>query len=278
MGAYDDNTGGMFAKLENNKGFDKIYNDHLINPYFNWVNHTNEQNLTDMLVAEAVINRGVECVYIRREMTNVDLIFGEDPLSKFTKNFRMALYVESFEGWDGDGDWFSKFGFQVNDEMNVCINPKLFNQQGDGKQPLMGDLIYFPMANSLFEISWVEKEDPWYMNGALPMRKMKMVKFVYSGEEIQLERPESVIDSISDLMSFGNEETDEMIDIGKINALDGRWDDGITQGEEMDQLEEEVEQFYQSEQVVPRPSDVQPVDPRSRPVGFKANNNPFNGF
>ncbi|AGB06992.1 hypothetical protein [Vibrio phage XZ1] len=279
MGAYDDNTGGMFAKLESQKGFDKIYNDHLVNPYFNWVNHTNEQNLTDMLVAESIINRGVECVYIRREMQNVDLVFGEDPLSKFTKNFRMALYVESFDGWDGDGDWYSKFGFQVNDEMNVCINPKLFAQQGDGNQPLMGDLIYFPLANSLFEISWVEREDPWYMNGVLPMRKMKMTKFVYSGEEINLEKPDAVVDSIDDILNFG-QDTDEMIDIDKINSLDGRWDIGIEQGDEITQIEDEVEKYYESEQVVPQGSDVKPTDPRQEaPVGFSVNNsNPFDSF
>ncbi len=272
MSAYDQNSGGMFAKLENQKGFDKIYDDHLVNPYFNWVNNQNEQSLSDMLVAEAIINRGVESVYIRRDMDNVDLVFGEDPLSYFRRNFRMALYVESFDGWDGDNDWFSKFGYQVNDEMSVCVNPKLFAQQGDGQAPLMGDLIYFPLANSLFEITWVEKEDPWYMNGALPMRKLKMQKFVYSGEEINLERPDAVVDSIADIMSFG-EDTEEMIDIDKINALDGRWDIGITQGEEMEQIESEVDEFYEGEQVVPNGSDVQPTPP---PVGFNVDNrNPF---
>lgn len=281
MSSYKENTGNMFAKLENQKGFDGIYDRNLVNPYFNWVGHKNEQNLTDMLVAESIINRGVECVYIRREMKNVDLIFGEDPLSKFTKNFRMALYVESFEGWDGDGDWYSKFGFQVNDEMNVCINPNLFSKQGDGKQPQMGDLIYFPLANSLFEISWVEREDSWYMNGVLPMRKLKMTKFVYSGEEITLEKPEAAVDSIDDILNFGSD-TDDMIDIAKINALDGRWDIGIDQGDEMDQLEDEVEKFYESEQVMPQGSEVKPVDPRKErnsPIGFNVNNNnPFDSF
>ncbi len=270
--AYDKNTNGMFAKLENQKGFDKIYDDHLINPYFNWVNNTNEQNLADMLVAESIINRGVECVYIRRTMENIDLVFGEDPLSKFTQYFRMALYVESFEGWNGEGDWFSKFGFQVNDEMDVCINPRLFNLQGDNKQPQMGDLIYFPLANGLFEISWVEKENPWYQVGALPMRKMKMTKFVYSGEEIALERPDAVVDSIDDILNFGDP-TEEMIDIDRINALNGTWDDGIHQGEEIKQIHDEVEKFYEGEQVVPKGSSVQPPEP---PVGFNVNTrNPF---
>ncbi|CAM0000724.1 head closure Hc2 [Vibrio phage D480] len=274
MSAYDNNSGSMFAKLENQKGFDKIYDDHLVNPHFNWMNHTNEQNLADMLVAESIINRGVECVYIRRTMENVDLVFGEDPLSRFTSHFRMALYVESFDGWDGDGDWFSKFGFQVNDEMDVCINPRLFIQQGDGNNPLMGDLIYFPAANGLFEISWVEKENPWYQAGALPMRKLKMTKFVYSGEEIALERPEAVIDSIDDILNFG-EDTDEMIDIDRINALNDTWDIGNEQGEEMAQIEDEVDEFYQGEQVAPNGSDVQPSTPSPAPMGFGNSQNPF---
>jgi hypothetical protein len=192
-------------------------------------------------VAEAIQMRGVRCVYIRRTLVDVDLVFGEDPRSKFTKHFDISTYIESFEGWQGDGDWMSKFGFTVSDEMHLALNPKLFMHQTDGEEAREGDLIYFPMANSLFELTWVEKEDPWYGVGHLPMRKCRAQKFIYSGEEINLESNGSYIDTIDDLFTI---ETDE--DVDRINAVDGRWDTMVNEGEEVEQIQAEAEVFKQT--------------------------------
>ena len=121
MSIYDDNTKSLFARLENNTGYGATYDDKILNPYVQFHNHTNSQTLSDVLVAEAIQMRGVRCVYIRRDLVDVDLVFGEDPRSKFTKHFDISTYIESFEGWQGDGDWMSKFGFTVSDEMHLEI-------------------------------------------------------------------------------------------------------------------------------------------------------------
>lgn len=259
----------MFASLECQKGFDQIYDNDKVNPYFNWTTHSGEQTLADTLVAEAIINRGIECTYIRRTLQNVDLVFGEDPTSKFTEHFKVGIYVESFDGYEGDGDWYSKFGFQVEDEMNVTINPNLFTQQGDGKQPLAGDLLYFPFSKSLFELSWVEPEDPWYQTGALPQRKIKLTKFDYSGEEMALESDDVFVDSFENMVASADDD-----DLAAINALTDRWDNGIEQGKEMEQIEDEVGEFYVSEQAVPTGTgEPATVDPSNPPVGWNINNN-----
>ncbi|UQJ95507.1 head completion [Klebsiella phage CPRSB] len=76
--------------------------------------------------------------------------------SKFTKSWKIAAYIDSYANYEGQRDFYSKFGMMSNDEMTLVINPRLFAHQTDGGIPVLGDLIYFPMDNSLFEITWIE--------------------------------------------------------------------------------------------------------------------------
>lgn len=243
---YSEETKGLFAKLENSTGYGDIYDNHILNPYVNYHNHSGTQILANSIVAEAVQMRGVRCVYIRRTMTP-DLLFGEDPRSKFTEHFQVSVYVESYEGWQGDGDWMTKFGYSINDEMNISINPMLFKHQGDGLDAKEGDLLYFPMANALFELTWVEHEDPWYQVGQLPIRKIRCVKFTYSGEKIELQETSNYIDSIEDIFSV--DETPS--DVERINALDGRWDTMIEQGAEVEYIQDEADKFVEEVTQIP---------------------------
>ena len=96
--------------------------------------------------------KGIEVYYMRREFVKLDLLFGEDMQSKFNKAYRVAMYLESFEGYEGRQEFFSKFGMSVNDEAQFTISPELFNRQADGDKAREGDLIYFPMNNAIFEV------------------------------------------------------------------------------------------------------------------------------
>lgn len=264
---YNNNSGSMFAKLEGSKGYSNTYDSHTVNPYFNWTKAANEQQLQDILVAESIQSRGVEVFYIRRDM-NPDLVYGEDPLSKFKKHYKVSVYVESFEAYEGDGDWYSKFDFQINDDLNVITNDNLFRLQGDGNQARMGDLVYFPQAKSLFEISWVEKDDPLFPLGSRPSRKLKLDKFVYSGEEISLENEDYIdnIDSLDDMDKLFDEDNDNPSDVDIINNLDGRWDIHNEQGAEIDFINSEAEKFHVSHQQAPNAADpISDNDNRSLP-------------
>ena len=246
--SYEKISNHLFAKLENGSGYNDTYNNDVLNPYVNFHKSGNEQALYDSLVAESIQMRGAEAIYIRREADNVDLVFGEDPTSKFKKNYRISIYVESFEGWEGDGDWYSKFGYQVNDQMNVTVNPGLFARQGDGQLPLIGDLIYFPMANALFEVNWVEHDAPWYITGTVPQRKLKLSRFVYSGEEINLEPNEHVISTIDELFSEADE---RQMELDRVNNLNGRWDITVEEGNEVQQMKDEGSEFITGHTVEP---------------------------
>ncbi|CAM0002220.1 head closure Hc2 [Vibrio phage D479] len=266
--SYQTASGGLFAQLEGQTGYGSTYNNDTTNPYFSWMTNTSVQQLQDVMVAEAVQARGIEVLYIRREMAKPDLVFGEDPLSAFKKSYRISVYIDSFDGWDGDGDWYSKFGFQVDDELNVTTNDNLFKTQADGKGVTMGDLVYFPLSQALFEINWVETDDPLFSMGALPMRKIKLTRFVYSGEEIAVEQPASYIDTIDDIMGGAVEDEDIQI----INNLDKQWDILTQPGAEVDQIQDEVDAFYEGEQVVPNGSDVIPPPPASKMPGLRKQN------
>lgn len=241
----------LFAKLEDGTGYNSIYQNNVLNPYVNFHRSNNEKALYDSLVSESIQMRGVEAIYIRREHQKLDLVFGEDPLSKFVKNYKISIYIESFQGWEGDLDWMTKFGFMIRDEMSFTINPNLFSTQADGEVMKEGDLLYLPMAKSLFEIAWVKTEDPWYGVGSIPICRIKANKFVYSGEEIALEKTQSVEDPIIDLFSVD--------DLEPVNNLNGRWDTVVDQGNEVEQVHEEAAKFTQGASVHPTGGPLRPT-------------------
>lgn len=226
----------MFAQLEDNSGYNKTYASEVLNPYVNFHNYNPVQQLQDSLVAEAIQMRGVKLYYIPRELVKPDMLFGEDLQNKFTKAWQFSAYVNTFDSYEGQGDFFSKFGYTANDEITLSINPGLFKHQCDGTEPLNGDLIYLPLDNSLFEINWVQPYDPFYQNGKNCIRKLIAQKFIYSGEEIkpELQRNEGInIPEFSEL------------DLEPVVSLDGLADTDIEQYKEVKQINQEGAQFIE---------------------------------
>ena len=244
----------LFAKLENRSGYAKTNETEVLNPYVNFHNHFNTQALFDTLVAESIQMRGVKCYYVPREYIKPDYVFGEDLQSKFTKAWQFAAYINSFEGYEGGNTFYSKFGMQVNDEITMSVNPGLFKHQVDGQEPKEGDLIYFTMDNSLFEITWVEPYDPFYQVGRNAIRKITAEKFQYSGEEIKpkLQRNEGI-----NIAEFSE------LDLNPVVNLDGRVDISDIPYQEVDQINAEASEFVEEFIVINgkgRQTDKDPFD------------------
>ena len=238
MATYDKN---LFAKLENRGGYSQTNETEILNPFVNFNNYENSQTLADVLVAESIQMRGIECFYVPREYVAVDLIFGEDLKNKFTKAWKFAAYLNSFEGYEGAKSFFSNFGMQVQDEVTLSINPGLFKHQVNNQEPKEGDLIYFPMDNSLFEINWVEPYDPFYQVGKNAIRKITAGKFIYSGEEINpvLQKNEGInIPEFSDL------------ELNPVRNLDGIHDIDIDEYSEVEQINSEASEYVEPYEVV----------------------------
>jgi hypothetical protein len=129
--------------------------------------------------------------YLPRNVVKVDTILNEDVVSKFGEAFKIESYIESLDGYGGDGVLMSKFGLQIRDQMTLIISRKRWQQLvGRFKvgntlpRPGEGDLIYFPLDHVLMEIKFVEDKAPFFQLQNLPTYKLTCEMFEYSGEDL----------------------------------------------------------------------------------------------
>ena len=159
------------------------------NVFFNHAVGT-EQHLYEDLVVESMRFYGHETFYLPREVVEEDTILNEDVQSTFGDAYSVEMYLENTEEFEGEGDLFSKFGVQVKDQATFVIALRtwerfisLDSNLATSLRPNEGDLIYFPLSGSMFEIKFVEHENPFYQVGKLFVFKMQCELFEYSGED-----------------------------------------------------------------------------------------------
>jgi len=149
-----------------------------------------EQNLYENIIIESLKMFGQDVYYLPRTIVNENRVFGEDVPSKFSNSYKIEMYIENTEGFEGEGDLFSKFGVEIRDEATFIVARKRWNttvgrvdNQIEGARPREGDLIFLPLSNSLFEVMHVEHEQPFYQLSNLPTFKMRCQLFEYSDED-----------------------------------------------------------------------------------------------
>jgi len=156
------------------------------NPYFKY--RGSEQSLVNDLTIEAIKIHGQDMVYIPRTYVDIDQLFGEDVLSKFEEGNYIEMYIDSYDGFEGEGDFIAKFGLEIRDSITLIVSKQRFEQtmshDSNITRPREGDLIYFPLSKSIFEIKFVEHENPFYQVGNLYTYKLSCDLFRYSHEEI----------------------------------------------------------------------------------------------
>lgn len=165
------------------------------NPYFNNNKYIPSQDLMEDLMIESIKNKGVDVYYIPRRFRKLDQIFGEDVLSHFDVSFPIEMYLETFNGFEGEREIVSKFGIEVRDNMSLIVAKKRFQQESakvpvmedrpiELDAPMMGDLIYFPMTKGLFEIKYVDNKQVFFQGGKLYTYRLDCELFKYSYEDI----------------------------------------------------------------------------------------------
>lgn len=166
-----------------------------------------EQNLYEDITIESLKMYGQDVYYLPREIVNEDRILGDDIQSSFNSSYKIEMYIENVEGFDGEGDLFTKFGVEIRDAATFIVARKRWNQtvsrynnKINSERPREGDLIYLPLSNSLFQIQHVEHESPFYQLSNLPTYKMRCELFEYSGEDINTGI--DVIDDIENNYSY----------------------------------------------------------------------------
>ena len=150
-----------------------------------------EQNLYEDIVIESLKIYGQDVYYLPRTVVNENTILGEDVASSFHNSYKIEMYLENQDGFDGEGDLFTKFGVEIRDEATFVVARKSWKKRISSAnnnitvlRPKEGDLIYLELANKLWEILHVEHEQPFYQLSNLPTYKLRCQLFEYSGEDI----------------------------------------------------------------------------------------------
>ena len=111
------------------------------NPYFNYA-ASSEQDLYEDLITESIKNFGQDIYYIPREVVHRDMIFDDTVLSQFNYAYKVEVYLESVEGFDGDGDLFSKFGVEIRDAVTFIISRRRWNTEiRNHEEPITGSTV-----------------------------------------------------------------------------------------------------------------------------------------
>jgi len=155
---------------------------------------TSEQLLVEDLVIEAMQIYGMDIFYLpRSSRDSVDLLYGEDTLKTYTSAFALEMYLEDVTGMEGEGDFMSKFGLEIRDELTFLVSRRRFAFTVNQHRPNEGDLIYIPMLQNFFEISFVEHENGQAMyytlgrgrGGNVYVYALKLKQFVFSNEVVE---------------------------------------------------------------------------------------------
>jgi hypothetical protein len=175
------------------------------NVYFSHGTRSEKHLLEDILI-EAMKIYGHDVYYIPRKIIQMDTILNEDFLSQFDKAFKIEMYVESIDGFEGDGKLVSKFGLEIRDQITVVVSRRRWNgligkfgYTENSARPREGDLVYFPMTAGLFEIKWVEDKQPFFQLNNTPTFKMTCELYEYGNQNINTGVPE--VDSVQQVSS-----------------------------------------------------------------------------
>ena len=188
------------------------------------------------LVNEQIRMYGMDIYYIPREFVREATIMREVTSSQFNSYFIIEAYLNNTEGYGGQGDIMSKFGIQVKDELTLVVSRERYenyiapflnsrmqylldsrkteNSLKTIHRPKEGDLIYFPLGRRLFEIKFVEHEQPFYQLGKGYTYELQCELFEYEDEVL-----DTTIDEIdTSIMRKGPITTVELMPVVSDNA------------------------------------------------------------
>ena len=150
-----------------------------------------EQQVYESIVIESIKMNGQDVYYLPRDLVNVDTIWQDDPTSSFNSSHKVEMYIENVEGFEGEGDIFTKFGVEIRDQATFVVSRtrwtaqvKKYDSEITAIRPLEGDLIYLPLSKSFFQIMRVEHESPFYQLRNVPTYRLFCELFEYTGEKI----------------------------------------------------------------------------------------------
>lgn len=192
-------------------------NSSLFNPnaskYFRNYDYTKRQDMIDNFIISAIKQNGMSFKYIPKDNFVRDEVFGDDTFAKYEEALTLAGYIKNTDSFDGQGDMFSRFGFQISDSITVTISKKQWfdfqtveYQPTDSSelrsQPLAGDLVWFPVMDKIFEINHVERNANFFTFGKLYTFELQCELYKYNQDEFK-----TGFDAIDEIDTMYNTDT-----------------------------------------------------------------------
>jgi hypothetical protein len=154
-------------------------------------NVQSEKNLYEDLIIESIKVYGFDMFYLPRAIVSQDKVLNEDTETQFNSAYEIEMYIETVEGYEGDGVLMSKFGLELRNQLKVIVSRRRWNSTVgtwnsgyNNYRPSEGDLIYIPGIKGLFEIKYVDLETPFHQLNNLPVYRMTLELFEYRGEDM----------------------------------------------------------------------------------------------
>ena len=162
--------------------------------FFNNFTSSMEQSLIENLIIESIKLYGHDVYYIPRQLKNKDEIYGQDSVSEYNQSYFVDVYIKDISGFQGEGDFLSKFNLQIRDQITFTIARRTFFDEIGNVDPLArpqeGDLIYLPLNKKIFVIKFIEHEAIFYQLGALQTFDLICELWEYSNEKLNTGIPE----------------------------------------------------------------------------------------
>lgn len=155
--------------------------------YFRNYNNFNEQNLIDDLVIESIKIYGLDVTYISGEFNNRDEVFNEDDMPFYDEKYEFEAYVKNVDGFEGEGDFLSKFGLEIRDQVTFTVAIRTFERyvtrtNQNKLRPRENDIIWLPLNQKMYRITYVEHESVFYQTGKLQVYDIKCELMEFSNE------------------------------------------------------------------------------------------------
>jgi hypothetical protein len=181
------------------------------NQYFNHYNATNEQDLIEDLIIEAIQIYGFDTYYMPRVLEDYDEVFREATASTYEQAFSIECYLKTNMGFEGDGKFMSDvLGHEIRDQMVITMSQRVFTSITEMPRPREGDLMYFPLDGKVYEIKFVDHQSVFYQTGRLMTYDLTVELLEYSGE--QFNTGITAIDAIDTTFLMDGSETDAIED------------------------------------------------------------------
>jgi hypothetical protein len=208
------------------------------NSYFSPYNTFNEQQLIDDLVIESIKMYGIDVTYITGEFNNIDTVLNEDDSPLYDKTYGFEVYIKNVDGFEGEGDFLSRFGLQIRDQITFSVAIRTFERYVTREdqtklRPRENDIIQLPLNKKMYRITYVEHESVFYQSGKLQVYDVKCELMEYSGERFDTGYPD--IDDYFDDIDTSSEFVSTLTNLANT--------DPIAQNLEFEQIADDILDF-----------------------------------